>query len=71
MKGYTIMRTRPDPALPAQPTKGYQVYTGALPLYEEAFAQSALRMENVRAEKGAVLRIRVYAKSAPRRGRAG
>ena len=71
LKGYMIARTRPDPKLPAQPTRGYQVNKGALPLYEAVFAQSALRMENLRAEKGAALRMRVAEKpAAPPRARA-
>jgi hypothetical protein len=70
MKGYKIMRARPDPKLPAQPTKGYQVYTGSLQLYEDSFAQSTLRVENLRAEKGAALLMRVAAKASAAR-RAG
>ena len=69
MKGYKIMRARPDPKLPEQPTKGYQVYAGSLQLYEDSFARSTLHMENLRAEKGAVLLMRVAAKpDAARRG---
>ena len=72
VKGYTIMRARPDPKLPAQPTKGYQVFTGSLQLYEDSFAQSALRMENLRADKGDALRMRVASKApAARRGSVG
>jgi hypothetical protein len=68
LKGYVIARTRPDPKLPARPTEGYQVYTGSLRLYEAAFSGSALRMENLRAEKGAVLRMRVaWKRAAPAR----
>jgi hypothetical protein len=62
--GYTVMRTRPDPKLPATPTPGYEVYTGARELYEAAFDASALRMENARGGAGARLRMTVAAKAA-------
>lgn len=60
LEGYRIERTRPDPKLPAQPTKGYLVYLGRQQLFAETFAQSALRVENISAGS-AVLRITVRA----------
>jgi hypothetical protein len=61
LEGYEIARTRPDPKLPAQPTKGYLVYLGRQELFEESYAHSTLRLENVRAG-GGVLHITVRAK---------
>src|SRR5438067_1669951 len=61
LEGYEIARTQPDPKLPAQPTKGYLVYLGKQELYEESYARSTLRLENVRAG-GGVLRITVRAR---------
>lgn len=61
---YDTVRVAPgsDPKLPAQPTKGYLVYLGKQPLFQQALAKSTLRMENVRAAgKGAVLHISVGA----------
>jgi hypothetical protein len=64
MKGYNIVRARPDPKLPAQPTKGYMVYLGKLPLQEQVLAKSRVRLENVHAVKGDVLHISVRALKA-------
>ncbi len=64
MPGYTVARVCPDPKLPARPTAGYEVYTGARKLYEAAFAESTLRMENADGPKGTRLRIVVASKAA-------
>ncbi|MDT7778950.1 MAG: hypothetical protein QOC99_1462 [Acidobacteriota bacterium] len=64
LKGYAIARTRPDPKLPLQPTKGYLVYLGKQPLQEQLFSKSRVRLENIHKETGDVLHISVVSSKA-------
>ncbi|MCA1568702.1 MAG: hypothetical protein LC803_24250 [Acidobacteria bacterium] len=46
LEGYEIMRTGPDPQLPARPTQGYLVFLGERPLSEQRLKQSLVRLQN-------------------------
>lgn len=59
LEGYEIMRTGPDPQLPARPTQGYLVFLGESPLSEQRLKQSLVRLQNSKAGGDEVLTITV------------
>lgn len=60
--GYTVMRTKPAPDLPRNPTPGYEVYLGTSESWSRTLEGSTLRLRNQSGEAGRVLVISVEAR---------